>query len=49
MRIVLRIGDKEKFYGYVLVIFKYNKWWEGYKGGYLIKFRRSKFLNYFKF
>lgn len=48
MRTVLRTGDKEKLYGHAPVTFKHNKWWEGHKGGHLIKPRRSKLSNHFK-
>ncbi|XP_022782225.1 uncharacterized protein LOC111323186 [Stylophora pistillata] len=48
MRTTPKTGDKNKLYGHAPVTFKHDKWWKGYKGGHLIKPRRSKLSNHFK-
>ena len=48
MKTALRTGDTDKLYGSAPVTFKHDKWWEGHKGGRLIKPRRSKLSNHFK-
>lgn len=48
MKTALRTGDTERLYGHSPVTFKYHKWWEGHKGGQLLKPRKSKLSNHFK-
>lgn len=48
MKTALRTGDTDKLYGSAPVTFKHDKWWEGHKGGRLIKPHRSKLSKHFK-
>ena len=48
MRTRIRPGDINKVYGSAPVTFKRAKWWEGHRGGKLVRARRSKLSKYFK-
>ena len=48
MKTTLRTGDTDRLYGHAPVTFKHEKWWEGHKGGRLMKPRKSKLSNHFK-
>ena len=48
MKTTLRTGDTDRLYGHAPVTFKHDKWWEGHKGGRLMKPRKSRLSNHFK-
>ena len=48
MKTTLRTGDTDRLYGHAPITFKHDKWWEGHKGGRLMKPRKSKLSNHFK-